>query len=326
MLKQIKNKISSIQIPEERAILLICIGIALIFWFLVKFSQPYKSIKEVRINIEFPEDRALLDQPPTDMKVELSGSGWDLLYEYISSSAIPLAINMVSTDVLDLNRAQLRSEIYSSLAASKLEIAEINYDEINLRLEEKLQKKIPIYLNASLEYSAEYQRQGLVGLKPDSVLVAGPISRVGPLKYWLTDSLILKNIQSSQSIDLKLANPPAELQIVPQTIKVNIPVEQFTEKSIFVPLQVMNPPPADSLKVFPDKIRITCVVGLSQYDTLTSEDFSIEVDLKSVPLNEGKNSVPIRITRQPEYVKNVSLSPKAAEFFILKKGGSPKSK
>ncbi len=319
MLKQIRNKIDSIQIPEERAILFICIGIALIFWFLVKFSQSYKSLKEVNIQIELPDDMALLDQPPADMSVELSGSGWDLLYEYLSSSTIPLDINMTELDEIDLNRGQLRNEIAKSLAAGNLDIVEVNYDEVHLQLEEKLQKKIPVYLNASLEYSAEYQRQGDIVLSPDSISITGPSSRVEPLRYWPTDSLILKDIQLSKEVKLALTEPPAELQLSPQSITVSIPVEQFTEKSLFVPLKVMNAPTADSLKVFPDIIRINCVVGLSQYDTLSSKDFSIEVDLKSIRLNEGKNSVPIQVTRHPTYVKNVTLSPKAAEFFILKR-------
>ncbi len=319
MLKQIRNKIDSIQIPEERAILFICIGIALVFWFLVKFSQSYKSLKAVQINIELPEDMALLDQPPSDMSVELSGSGWDLLYEYLSSATIPLDINMMELDEIDLNRGQLRTEIAKNLAAGNLDILEVNYDEIDLQLEEKLQKKLPIYLNASLEYSAEYQRQGPIVLTPDSVSVTGPVSRVEPLRYWPTDSLILKDIQASKEQDIALAVPPNELRLFPRAITVNIPVEQFTEKSLFVPLKVKNAPTEDSLKVFPDIIRINCVVGLSQYDTLSSSDFSIEVDLKNTRLNEGKNSVPIQLTQQPDFVKNVTLSPKAAEFFILKR-------
>ena len=145
--------------------------------------------------------------------------------------------------------------------------------------------------------------------------ISGPASTVELIQQWKTDSLVLSDLRSDKTVAVALLKPPDELSLgTPQT-EVRINVEQFTEKSLFVPLTIRNGP--DSLKIFPQQIKLTCVVGLSQYNEVTPRDFTVEVDLQNVPVSEDKNTAPIQLTQQPSFVKNVKFSPKSAEFYIL---------
>ena len=95
-----------------------------------------------------------------------------------------------------------------------------------------------------------------------------------------------------------------------------VEVEQFTEKSLFIKVDVKNAP--DSLKIFPERIRLTCVLGLSRYNEIAPEDFALEVDLKNIPLNTVNNTIPILVTKQPNYIDNIKLSDRSVEFFFVK--------
>ena len=108
-----------------------------------------------------------------------------------------------------------------------------------------------------------------------------------------------------------------------RSAKLTIPVEAYTEKSLFVPVELKNAP-SDSLKVFPDKIKVSFVVGLSQYDSVHYTDFHLVADLKSISLEKGNNAVPVNLTAMPESVNNVVLSRKSVEFFIVKPEGEGK--
>jgi YbbR domain-containing protein len=136
---------------------------------------------------------------------------------------------------------------------------------------------------------------------------------------WPTDSLVIENLNSSQSRTVALQPPPQEIQLETKEVEVRIEVEQFTEKSLFVPLQVKNIPETDSLSFFPQRVRVRFVVGLSKYNELTDEDFQLEADLEGVSLEKSQIQVPIRLTKKPDFVKNVQFTPNTANFFIVKK-------
>ena len=118
---------------------------------------------------------------------------------------------------------------------------------------------------------------------------------------------------------IHLQKPPPEIQLSNREAELTIPVEAYTEKSLFVPVQLKNAP-SDSLKVFPDKIKVSFAVGLSMYDSVHYTDFELVADLKASSLEKGKNTVPVELLAQPEAVKNIVLSRNAVEFFILKPG------
>ncbi len=309
-------RLPKLNLREDRAILIICIGIALVFWLLVKMSQTYRTERQVKLNFVLPDDRAFAEMPPRDVRVQLEGSGWDLMFEFFSNSEIPLFYDLRETDQLILNRGQLRTDIFNNLSSNDLKITEVNYDDINVTLEKKASKRVPVEPAIDLVLDPEYHLRRPVTITPDSVRLIGPASKIEPVEKWRTDSVVLSGVRSDKKVSLPLQKPPNEVILGTQSVEVQIEVEQFTEKSLFVPLTIRNAP--DSLRLFPQRIKLTCVVGLSDYNRVTSKDFMVEVDLKDVPVSEDKNTAPIQLVSQPHFVKNVKFSPKSAEFYFVK--------
>ena len=139
-------RLPKLELKEDRSILLICIGIALVFWLLVKLSQTYRAEQEVNLHFVLPENKTFAVVPPQDIKVQLEGKGWDLLFENFSNREVPLYYDLRESDRLELNRGQLRTDILNSLRAKDLKITEVNYDDINLFLEEKASNCDPVSL------------------------------------------------------------------------------------------------------------------------------------------------------------------------------------
>lgn len=297
--------------------LIICISIAFVFWLLVKLSQTYQTEKPIVIDYTLPDDQALTILPPDDMVVELEGTGWDLMYEFFSNSKVSLYFDLREIDRLGLNRGVLRSRIQEQLSSDNIRILEVNYDNLSFSLEDELSKRVPIHLNAKLSFADEYHLRDSVILNPDSVTISGPISQVQHFINWQTDSLILENLKLDASVKLPLLETAREINLSTKEVDATIRVEQFTEKSFFVPIVIRNAP--DSVRIFPERIKLSCVVGLSLYNEVVGEDFQVEIDLKDVSVKEKRNSVPIELTKKPGFVKSVNFSPKSAEFFLIKK-------
>lgn len=312
-----------VQLREDRAVLMVCIGVAFIFWLLVKLSQTYKVDKEVVFDFNIPDEKALTILPPDDVEVELEGRGWDLMFDYFTKGKVVLFFDMNEQSRVRLNWLQLKSLIQKNLSSSEIKITEINYDNLSLSLEDRMKKMIPIQLDAELSFSPGYHLKKTIQLSPDSIFISGPESLISNIMEWRTDSLILKDVQNSAERKISLRESAREIKLSQQTITAELDVEQFTEKSFFVKILQRNAP--DSIRIFPDRIKIYCLVGLSKYEEVEESGFTVEVDLKDAKPGVENNAVPILLTKSPDFVNNVRFSPKSAEYIFIKKVEEEKS-
>lgn len=263
-----------------------------------------------------PEDKAFVSEPPHNAIVRVEGRGWELMFDYFANSEVVLKYDLIDNYISSLSQNQLRSDITNKLSFGNLKITETNFGGIILTLEDRASRRVPIILQDSITFASGYHLSKPIALEPDSVTVSGPATRVDSILRWLTDSLIMLDVNKKTTRSIALAEPPAEIDLSVSAVQAEIEVEQLTEKSFFVPLVVRNPP--DSLRYFPEMVKVTCTVGLSNYNNVSASDFSPEIDLAKVSLNEGKNTIPIRMVKQPAYALSVQFTPKSAEFVIFK--------
>lgn len=312
---KIRNRIIQFSLKEDRAILLGCISIALVFWLLVKLSQIYQTDKDIRFKFELADDKSFSVMPPEQINAVIEGTGWDLMFDYFKQPKVSLTYNLQNANRLNLNVGQITGDITRNLSTQKVKVIRVDYDDLNLVLEDRDYRTVPVVLNASFTLANDFYIKDSLILIPDSVTVTGPGSKVALIDKWETDSLILENLDKDKIVNQPLMEPPPEISLSIQEVQVDIKVERFTERFFFVPITIINAP--DSIKIFPEIIKVKCVVGLSKYEDLSANDFKLEVDLKGIPLNTSQNSVPIILKEQPGFVRHVNFSPKSAEFFIL---------
>jgi YbbR domain-containing protein len=300
---------------SDRAILMFCIGIALIFWLLVKLSQNYKTSGEYEITYSLPQGKTFVEAPLKAVKITLEGQGWDLISNNFRNKISTINFNLSELPAQTFPSNLIRDKIQSILPAS-IEAGDVNTDYIAVKIENQKEKKVPIILNYKLEFAPRFHQIDSMTLSLDSVIVSGPRSIVENLTEWQTEILVLKDIQASGIYKVPLLKPSnSQLSLNVPEIETELKVEEFTEKDVFVSVLVKNAP--DSLKIFPENIKMSFTVGLSNYNKIKSSEFTVEVDLKDIPLNIEKNTIPVLITRQPTYIKNLIFNPKSVEFFFV---------
>ncbi len=264
-----------------------------------------------------PPGKAFAEAPPKTLWVRLTGSGWQLMFDYLAHPVIVLQYNLEAYAQYRLTQRQLRNDISRKISFDEIRIDEISVGDIDLRLEDQAVRRVPIILRDSLTFAPGYHLLPPPLLSLDSVTVTGPVSVVEQIVGWETQLLTLSNLKGNVVRSVPLVKPPASITLSISEVQVTIRVEQFTEKSLFVPLQVRNAP--DSLRYFPQMVKVTCAVGMSTYNDINAADFIAEIDLAQAVLSEGKNTLPIQLKQSPPYVHNVQFTPKSAEFFIVRR-------
>lgn len=304
-------------LKTDNGILLISMGISLLFWLLIKLSQDYKANREVAITYTIPIEMSYITIPPKKVQVTLEGRGWDLMYDYFGGRNNELNFNLASLPSQTITNNQLKGKMAENARSANVSVVDMSFDYITVELGERASKRIPVILERQLSFAPEHQLQAPITITPDSITINGPSALLKEYISWPTTLLALSNLKSTINRSLALqANTRSQIALSTSGVQVHIPIEQFTEKSLFLPVTVKNAP--DSLKVFPNKVKTNFVVGLSQYDSISAKDFRLEVDLNNVPINQANNTAPILITKQPTEVKNIRFSPKSVQFLFIK--------
>lgn len=314
-IKEFAQRLRLTETKKDRAILMTCIGIAFVFWILVKLSQPYTSECEILLDYDLPDDKVLRETPPQNIVATIKGNGWDLFKEYRHNGEREVKIDILEDrNYLDIN--ELTNNINKVLNNKDLEVQQLSPNFIMVNLDKKIFKKVPIRLIDSSTIADQHFLTDSIRLSQDSAIISGPESVVNQFTFWETTPLDVKDIKEDILVSLLLKSPEnGQLDIEPLKVDANVSVEKYTEKKFFVPVEIKNA--EDSIKIFPKQIQLSITVGVSAYDALNAKDFTAEIDLSKAV--EGSNNIPINITKQPESAQRIHFSPKAVEYFILKK-------
>ncbi len=292
-------------LTRERAVLMVCIGIALCFWVLNRLSTKFRKTTPIHLEYFTPTGKALRTLPPQYANVSWQGTGWDLLTGSAPRVALTVESNSVQTFYLrTIVAQQLGNEVFS-----------VSPEQITVEIEDITSKIVPVEAVAQLSFWKGFDLADDIELTPSVITVEGAKSVLDNLNALKTDTLRFQKLKDTVEITVKLAANPI-LKFSRTDVVARLAVEQFTEKSIFVPLTVRNAP--QRLQIFPNKIKLDCTVALSRYAALNGDNFIAVVDLKNVDAKSKNNTVPIVLSGQPSFVRNVKFSPQSVEFFFEK--------
>jgi YbbR domain-containing protein len=292
-------------LTRERAVLMVCIGIALCFWVLNRLSTKFRKTTPIRLEYFTPLGKALRTTPPQYANVSWQGTGWDLLTGSEPRIALTVETDSIQTFYLRTIAAQqLGNDVFS-----------VSPEQITVEIEDIATKNVPVEAVAALSFWKGFDLADNIQLTPSIITVEGAKSVLENLNSLKTDTLRFQKLKDTMETTIKLAVIPI-LKFSKSEVSAQLAVEQFTEKSLFVPLTVKNAP--QRLQIFPNKIKLDCTVALSRYAALSGDDFIAVVDLKNVDVKSKNNTVAIVLLQQPTYVRNVKFSPQAVEFYFEK--------
>jgi YbbR domain-containing protein len=292
-------------LTRERAVLMVCIGIALCFWVLNRLSTKFRKTTPIRLEYFTPLGKALRTTPPQYANVSWQGTGWDLLTGSEPRIALTVESDSIQTFYLRTIAAQqLGNDVFS-----------VSPEQITVEIEDIATKNVPVEAVAALSFWKGFDLADDIQLTPSVITVEGAKSVLENLNSLKTDTLRFQKLKDTVETTIKLAVIPI-LKFSKTEVSAQLAVEQFTEKSLFVPLTVKNAP--QRLQIFPNKIKLDCTVALSRYAALSGDNFIAVVDLKNVDVKSKNNTVAIVLLQQPSFVRNVKFSPQSVEFYFEK--------
>ena len=173
--------------------------------------------------------------------------------------------------------------------------------------------RIPVKFNGKYVTAKQYVA-GTPKIVPDSVWVYAPATVADTIRHINTEIADYGELRDSLYTDVSLLTPNG-IKCVPEKVSVVIPVSPFAEKSFELPIMAVGFPDSLTLKTFPSFAKIIVNVNMSQYDSVTEDDF--EIGIKYTDISAGdKQRAKLYLLNKPEIGKDIRIYPEEVEYLI----------
>jgi YbbR domain-containing protein len=306
------------KIERKRFLALIsCLLLAISAWLAMALNNKYVyTAKTVLVYKNFPKNKAFhpLQSDTVDLQVE--GTGWQLLFARlrVNPPSISISLDKLNNKDYILFSEQLNS-VNNQLETSQ-NIISVKPDTLYFDFSKRKVKRVPVKLLSNLKFAHQFGIADDIEITPNYVTVSGPQQDIDKISEWRTDTLRLENIQNTAVTRIgMMQNRLKNVIIFPASAEIRIPVDEFTEKTIELPLKVINNPEYYSVNLYPKKVKVTFLVALSSYQQINENFMEVAVDL-----NQWKDlhheQLSVKLTRFPEFCKFVRMTPDKVDFII----------
>lgn len=320
-----KTEINAIR-NGKAFVFLVCLALASFLWFLNALEKHYTDHITVPVRyINLPKNKDLTGKLPAKFDLTVDAFGYTLLRHKLSLSFSPILL-----DVNELTNNYLEDKFISKYSistnghkdeiakqiSSEIEIINIRPDSISFNVSNVIEKLVKVHPVVDVTFAREFILQKTPVVIPESILVRGPQEILDTLRYINTKPVEMKDLSHTVEQDVNLVLLP-DLQSEISEVTVQIAVEQYTEVKFEIPILIINQPDSLLIKTFPAKVKVSCRVGLSQYNKLNNSSFRAVVDYSH--RSEVLSKLRVILDRVPETVLSVDHFPKEVEYIIERK-------
>lgn len=321
ILRKLLNKNPLREISEtDRKVLAICMTAAFVFWLILNLSRTYTIRKTVSFNYLLDPERTLAQDSPvlSSQEIAIEGPGWDLIWESLSFDDLAVELDLRGRKNLEITRPDLQRRIIRQLSSGDLSVNNLDFVRKTIITAPKEGKTVPVTSRVKTSFADGFLATGQPVFVPDSIVVTGPGDLLAELTEWPTEAVSVTEVEEDVRQTVALAPPANSLTPSRSTVEYTLDVEAFIQRTLDVPVTVINAPEVDSFQIIPAVVRLRVTLPQTSYYLIGPDDFSIVADLGDTRNENGKNSVPLTMRLQPAATISATMETRAVEFYIIK--------
>ena len=311
-------KLSAIE-RRRVSVFFTCLFLAIVAWLAVTLSRTYNfKVKQVLAYKNVPKKRAFHSLQSDTVSVTVKGTGWQMLFSKMNNMGPAIKVDLRSLEYEDYVLLSEQIKAINRTKEFEHEIVSFNPDTLYFDFSHRRVKRVPIQLAMSLKYRKQFSQSDDIIINPRYVTISGPSNVIDRITYWKTDSLKAENV--SEGIDTRIKLAPVKegnIGLYPNSVQVKVPVSEFTEKTVEVPVTLVNNSNYYSVNILPKKVKVTFTTALNKYTETSEEFFEVCADL-NIWKRYGYKVLPVKVTKLPDFCRIVKIEPQNVDFIIKK--------
>lgn len=288
------------------------------FWLLQSLQQEYEI--EIRIPVRYkniPPDISFTETPPQEIIAKVKDKGSVLLNYSFGRSFASIEANMNNqsekSGSLSVNKKTIESDIQKQLLATTV-LTGFEPQRIDAAYSKRIKKDIPVVFNGVIQTNPGFHVSGDIMINPTNISVYASDVILDTLNQVQTVYTEIRKANKTITKTIQLQKVD-ETTFDPTSVTITIPVEEFTEKTLEIPVVCTGLPPHYTLRTFPSVAKVTCSIPLSRFKDLSENDFEIKFSFKDLEQNVS-GTLPISLTKKPDWVNTTTLVPDKIEFIL----------
>lgn len=303
---------------KETLIFFAFVLLAFGFWYLQSLQQDYEI--EISIPVGYrnvPPEISFTDSIPHKITARVRDKGSILLNYSFGRTFAPIEVNMkdmpIDNGSLTVERKDIEADLYKQLLATT-QLISFAPSQIELTYSRRMEKEIPVSFDGNIQVAPGFHRSGDILISPRTVQVYAVQSVLDTLKEVKTVYTEIKKANKTLTRTVHM-QPVNGVSYSPESVTVTIPIEEFTEKTLDVPVEVTDVPGEYIVRLFPQTVKVICSVPLSRFKDLTADLFTIRVPFAELEQNLT-GTTNIQLSKQPDWIRSATLSPNRIEFIL----------
>ncbi len=309
-------------------IFIICLVCSALFWLFTKLSQDNQATftKTVAFH-NFPDDKLSMSQSDSLVSFTLESAGLKLIMARFFLPKELMRLDADDLPVLSRNDARYHYVTGSMLAGDlektlegRARVIDIYPDTIYLEMVPALRKRLPVILDADISFERRFDQYGPITIEPDSITATGPKPLLDTLSSLRTEHWDARNLRKNTHRTLKVKHPAGFpfLEMEKEEVTINVPVEEFTEATKELKIDMVCPDHLSPLDVrlFPNSVTVNYLVALRDYQAVSEQMFHATVSCPQA-IDDDDGSLPVTLENYPSFVDVLYYRPQFVEYIIL---------
>ena len=305
---------------REFLIFLFFVFVSFSFWLLQVLNDDYETELSIPLRMKnVPENVVLTSELPKELRVGVKDRGTVLVNYLLGQTLYP-----VTLDFGDYSDKGSQVRIPSSALAKRVlsqlnqstKLSAIKPDTLELIYMRGEGKKVPVRLRGEAKAERQFYISRILH-SPDSVMVYAPKEILDTIQAAYTEELYIERIADTTRHRVNVM-PVKGARFTPSYSDVTFLVDMYSEKTVEVPVRGVGFPEDEVLRTFPSKVHVTFQIGLSQFESVTSEDFEVVVDYRKLREEKGEKCRPA-LVKSPSNVNHARISPLEIDYIIEQK-------
>lgn len=291
--------------------------VAALFWLVMALNDNVQDNVEVRVVVSnVPDTVTFISLPPQKLHVTVRDKGTSLLRAAgFQTPVISLNFRDFASDgQFRVSRSDFQAALKQTFGANA-QVTSSSLDSISLRYTTLPGKRVPIVVQLDALASNGKVISGAPAKSPGSVEVFSTRDVLDTISRVYTEKIVRRNLDESATVSVRIL-PIKGARVIPDVVKVTIPVEPLVKKEQLAIIQVDNVPEGMDLLLFPQRAKVVYYVPMSRFgDT----DPAIDVRADYVDVRDGAHDrIPLHIHRTPGYITNPELIDTSVEYTIVR--------
>lgn len=295
-------------------VFLICLGIATVFWLFLSLYDEVEKDYDVPFEIEnLPDSIVIVDQVPPTVNVVVQGKGVQFLrFLWHDLPALKVKFeNFSSTSGYFSIPRQKLDGLFRDYFGQGVKIVSIRPESIRSAFTSNVGRKLPVVINCDVQPNMQYVISGPIASDVDSVMVYSATDLPRDLVSVETYPVVRSGLKDTTEFIVKI-RPVEGLRIIPDQIRLTVPVEPLIAKKRTVSIVVVNVPDGVRLITFPSSAEVSFLVPMSEY----GKESNIRLFVDFGTIDRTSQKVKVQASSGSLMLKNLSFKPDSVEYII----------